>query len=72
MSAREPLLQVDGLTVEFATLRHRLKVLEDVSLTVHPGEIVGLVGESGSGKSVTAMSVMGLLPGVRSVSTARN
>ena len=67
MSAREPLLQVDGLTVEFATLRHRLKVLEDVSLTVHPGEIVGLVGESGSGKSVTAMSVMGLLPDIARV-----
>ncbi|MEM8590431.1 MAG: ABC transporter ATP-binding protein [Pseudomonadota bacterium] len=67
MSAREPLLKVDGLTVEFATLRHRLKVLEDVSLTVHPGEIVGLVGESGSGKSVTAMSVMGLLPDIARV-----
>jgi len=67
MSAREPLLHVDGLTVEFATLRHRLKVLEDVSLTVHPGEIVGLVGESGSGKSVTAMSVMGLLPDIAGV-----
>ena len=67
MSAREPLLKVDGLTVEFATLRHRLKVLEDVNLIVHPGEIVGLVGESGSGKSVTAMSVMGLLPDIARV-----
>ena len=42
-------------------------MLEDVSLTVHPGEIVGLVGESGSGKSVTAMSVMGLLPDIARV-----
>ncbi len=38
------------------------RILRDVSLTLAPGEILGLIGESGSGKSMTALSVMGLLP----------
>jgi len=51
------------LTVEGLTVRVRDKTLvEDVSLTVGPGERVGLIGESGSGKSLTALSVLGLLP----------
>lgn len=51
------------LTVEDLTVTVRDKTLvQDVSLTVDPGERVGLIGESGSGKSLTALSVMGLLP----------
>jgi len=52
-------LRVRGLTVAF---RDDRPVLEDVSLDVPQGEVLALVGESGSGKSMTAMSVMRLLP----------
>ena len=56
------LLAIEGLTVAFRTGRGEVSAVEDVSLSVAPGEILGVVGESGSGKSVTALSVMGLLP----------
>ena len=54
----EPLLVVDSLTVTMAGV----PVLEDLSFTLQPGETLGLVGESGCGKSVTALSIMRLLP----------
>ncbi len=53
-----PLLTVSNLSVSIG----RLKPLDGISFTIGKGEIVGIVGESGSGKSLTAMSVMGLLP----------
>ncbi len=56
------LLAVEGLTVQFATAAGWLTVVEDVGFHVGAGETVGLVGESGSGKTVTALSVMRLLP----------
>ena len=55
------ILKVENLNV---TLRHRRvskKLVEDVSLEVHPGECLGILGESGSGKSMTVKSVLGLL-----------
>ena len=55
------LLEVQDLSVAFATPRGPVHVLDGVSLTVREGEVVGLVGESGSGKSVTALSILGLL-----------
>jgi peptide/nickel transport system ATP-binding protein len=57
-----PIVDIEALTLEFATYRGAVRALDHVSLKVGPGEIVGLVGESGSGKSVTALSVMRLLP----------
>jgi oligopeptide/dipeptide ABC transporter ATP-binding protein len=57
----EPLLAVDGLTVELPSHRGMTRVVDDVRLAIAPGEIVGLAGESGSGKSITALSIMGLL-----------
>ena len=58
----DPVLQLDDLTVRFHLKRGQLTALEGVSLTVHRGETFGLVGESGSGKTVTARSVMRLVP----------
>ncbi|MDR2567289.1 MAG: ABC transporter ATP-binding protein [Bifidobacteriaceae bacterium] len=57
-----PVLDVQGLTVELATAGGWTRIIEDVTFAVKPGTAVGIVGESGSGKSVTALSVMGLLP----------
>jgi len=56
------LLAVDGLCVEFVGERGVSRVVDQVSLTIRPGETVGLVGESGSGKTVTSLSVMRLVP----------
>jgi len=58
----EPLLSVKDLTVSFDVEGKRIPAVNGISFDVLPGEIVGLVGESGSGKSVTAMSVMRLIP----------
>ena len=55
------LLEVDGLKTYFATKRGEVRAVDDVSLSVAEGEVLGLVGESGSGKSVTGYSLMGLV-----------
>jgi oligopeptide/dipeptide ABC transporter ATP-binding protein len=57
------LLEVDGLRTEIRRRSGSVAPVDGVSLTVRRGETVGLVGESGCGKTMTAMSVMGLLPG---------
>ena len=59
---QQPLLQIDDLHVHFNTSDGVVQAINGASLTLNPGEIVGLVGESGSGKSVTAMSILGLVP----------
>ena len=58
----KPLLHIDDLHVHFNTSDGVVQAINGASLTLNPGEIVGLVGESGSGKSVTAMSILGLVP----------
>lgn len=57
----EPLIEVEGLSVEFATARGPLRAVDGASWSARPGEILAIVGESGSGKSVSALAVMGLL-----------
>jgi oligopeptide/dipeptide ABC transporter ATP-binding protein len=62
--SRAPVLQVTNLTVSLVNGKGKAirPVVQDLNLTIHPGEMVGLVGESGSGKSVTATAILGLLP----------
>jgi oligopeptide transport system ATP-binding protein len=60
--SNQPLLHIDDLHVHFNTSDGVVQAINGASLTLNPGEIVGLVGESGSGKSVTAMSILGLVP----------
>ncbi len=57
-----PVLEVDGLTLALGTGPGAPLILDDVSLTVAPGEARGFVGESGSGKSMTLRAIMGILP----------
>ena len=58
----DPVLQLEDLTVRFHLKRGQLTAVDGVTLTVHRSETFGLVGESGSGKTVTARSVMRLIP----------
>lgn len=62
MTDAETILQVRDLETEFLTDDGVAKVLHGVSFNVKKGQTLGLVGESGCGKSVTAMSILGLLP----------
>ena len=57
-----PLLEVRDLTVELATQRGRKPAVDGLSFEVAEGEILGIAGESGSGKTMTAMTLLGLLP----------
>ena len=57
-----PLLEVNNLQTEFKTPAGLVQAVRGVSFWVDAGETVGVVGESGSGKSVTALSLMGLIP----------
>ncbi len=60
--AGHTVLKVQGLRVQIASGSRQTIVVDDVSFRIGRGEVFGLVGESGSGKSMTALSVMGLLP----------
>jgi oligopeptide/dipeptide ABC transporter ATP-binding protein len=60
--ADSPILEVDGLQVEFWTSRGTIYAVNDISFKVAPGEMMGIVGESGCGKSVTALALLGILP----------
>jgi len=62
VSAAPPLLEVKDLTVQFRSGNARFDAVRGVSFRIEKGETLALVGESGSGKSVTALSVLQLLP----------
>jgi len=57
-----PLLSIEDLSVTFGHGPGAVEAVRGVSFDIHPGETVALVGESGSGKSVSALSVLKLLP----------
>jgi peptide/nickel transport system ATP-binding protein len=56
------LLRVDDLRVEIRNRRHAITPVDGISFEIASGEVLGLVGESGSGKTMTALSLLGLLP----------
>lgn len=58
----QPLVDVQDLSVSFSTDDGNLNILDQISFHINSGETLGIVGESGCGKSVTALSIMGLLP----------
>ena len=58
----QPLIRIENLSVAFASEHEQVIAVRDVSFDIRPGETLALVGESGSGKSVTAHSILRLLP----------
>lgn len=58
----KPLLEVKDLRTHFITPRGVTKAVDGVSFELYPGETLGVVGESGCGKSVTALSILNLVP----------
>ncbi|MFF1717280.1 dipeptide ABC transporter ATP-binding protein [Streptomyces sp. NPDC058268] len=58
----EPLLKIDDLRVDITSRERTVHALDGISLELDPGEALGIVGESGCGKTMTALSVLGLLP----------
>ena len=63
----DPLLRIDDLHVDITSRARTVHALDGISLDLAPGEALGVVGESGSGKTMTALSVLGLLPSGGSV-----
>ena len=66
-----PLLDIQGLSVSFATRGGAFQAVDGVDLRVAPNEVLAIVGESGSGKSVAMLAIMGLLPWTATVTAQR-
>ena len=62
MATAEPILQVEDLQTYFFTRSGVVKAVDGISFDLRPGETLGIVGESGCGKSITAWSILGLVP----------
>jgi len=59
-NSQEPVIKVTNISKVYELGEEKLQVLDDISLTIHAGELIAIVGPSGSGKS-TLMHIMGLL-----------
>ncbi len=70
-SGEELLLEVSGLKTEFVTKKGRVRAVDGIDFTLRRGEILGIAGESGCGKSVTALSILRLLPDYADISSGR-
>ncbi|KMK51254.1 ABC transporter [[Actinobacillus] muris] len=64
----KPILQVKNLSIRFPNRYGDIPLVDNISFTVNEGETMGLVGESGCGKSISAFSIMGLLPSTARIS----
>jgi ABC-type dipeptide/oligopeptide/nickel transport system ATPase component len=66
-----PVLSLEDVSLDLKTGDGYVRILRDVTFDIAPGEIVGIVGESGSGKSMTALSILQLLPPKARLTAAR-
>ena len=57
-----PLLEIEDLHTQIKLRQGTVHAVDGISLSVDPGDTLGIVGESGCGKTMTALSIMGLLP----------
>jgi peptide/nickel transport system permease protein len=71
VSGPPPLLSLEDLRVAFIGVNSSVRAVDGVSFDIRRGEAVGLVGESGCGKTVTALSILGLLPGTGVIESGR-
>lgn len=62
MKKKEPILEIKNLCVDFAVRKGTVRVLNNLNIHLYQGEALGIVGESGCGKSMTALSIMRLIP----------